>query len=271
MKQMIFMFLVAMVLATSGRPAVAADAAVELKTLVGKIRDDMADGKTNATDLAEDLRQFDVLLAAHQGEKTDEVANIVYMKAMLYDQGLHDPARAAGLIKQLKVDFQGTEFVEELEKREAAEAAAQKIQAALAVGSKFPDFNEKDTAGKPLSIASCQGKVVLISFWATSSASSRTELPYVMEAYRKYHDQGFEIIGISLDQDQARLTGFTQAMGLTWPQFFDGRGWQNKLAMQYGIEKIPATYLLDREGKIIGKDFHGEALPAAVAKALGNN
>ena len=269
MNKMIFMSLMAVILAASGPSAIAADAAVELKALVGKIRDDMADGKTNATDLANDVRKFDDLLAEHQGEKTDAVANIVYMKAMLYDQGLHDQAKAAELVKQLKVDFQGTEFVAELEKLEAAEVAARKIQASLVVGTKFPDFNEIDTSGRPISIANYRGKVVLLDFWATSSASCRAELPYVMSAYNKYHDQGFEIIGISLDQDLAKFTGFAQGMKLSWPQFFDGQGWQNKLAVKYGIEKIPATYLLDKEGKIIGKDLHDEALPAAVAKALG--
>jgi peroxiredoxin len=270
MKTLIVLSLLAVLLAIPGGPAVAADATVELKALVGKIRDDMADGKTNASDLADDLKKFDDLLARHEGEKTDEVANIAYMKAMLYDQGLHDPARAAELIKQLKVDFQGTEFVAELEKREAAEMAAQKIQAALVAGTTFPDFNETDVSGKPLSITGHRGKVVLLNFWATTSASCRAELPQIMAAYRKYHDQGFEVIGISLDQDQAKFTEFTQAMGLTWPEFFDGRGWRNKLAVKYGIEKIPATYLLDREGKIIGKDLRGEALPVAVAKALEN-
>ena len=144
--------------------AFAGDATTELKALVGKIRDDLADGKTNKADLADDLKQFDVLLAEHQGEKTDAVANIVYMKAMLYDQILHDPAKAAELVKQLKLDFQGTEFVAALEKREAAQMAAEKMQAALTVGAQFPDFNEKDVDGKPLSIASYKGKVVLGGF-----------------------------------------------------------------------------------------------------------
>jgi hypothetical protein len=60
-------------------------------------------------------------------------------------------------------------------------------------------------------------------------------------------------------------------MDLTWPQFFDGQGWQNKLAVKYGIERIPATYLLDRQGIIMAMDLRGEALPAAVAKALEKN
>ena len=57
-------------------------------------------------------------------------------------------------------------------------------------------------------------------------------------------------------------------MNMTWPQFFDGKGWQNKLAVKYGIESIPATFLLDGEGKIIGKNLRGEELQAAVARAL---
>jgi thiol-disulfide isomerase/thioredoxin len=248
----------------------AGDATTELKALVEKIRADLADGKTNKNELTDDLKQFDGLMAEHQGEKTDAVANIVYMKAMLYDQVFHDPAKAAALVKQLKLDFQGTEFVAALEKREAAQMAAEKMQAALSVGAQFPDFNEKDVDGKPLSIASYKGKVVLVDFWATWCGPCRAELPNVIATYKKYHDQGFEILGVSLDQDQAKLTGFTKSMNMTWPQFFDGQGWQNKLAVKCGIESIPATYLLDGNGNIIGKDLRGDALAAAVAKALAN-
>jgi peroxiredoxin len=255
----------------SGQRAFTADATVDLGTLIGKIRVNLAGGKTNQSDLAEDLKQFDVLLAEHQGEKTDAVANIVYMKAMFYDQVLHDQAKAAKLVKQIKNDFQGTEFVAALEKREAEEEAAEKMRATLKIGTMFPDFSEKDITGKPISISSYKGKVVLVDFWAMESGTCRAELPYVLATYSKYHDKGFEIIGISLDQDQAKLAEFTKSMSMTWPQFFDGKGWQNKLAVKYGIASIPATFLLDGEGKIIGKDLRGEKLQAAVAEALAKN
>lgn len=94
------------------------------------------------------------------------------------------------------------------------------------------------------------------------------ELPNVQKTYEKYHPKGFEIIGISLDEDEQKLKSFLKEKNIPWPQYFDGKGWENKLAMQYGIKSIPATFLLDGDGKIIAKDLRGEELEQAVAKAL---
>jgi peroxiredoxin len=245
-----------------------ADATTELKTLIVKVKTDLAAGKQTESDLADDLKQFDALLAEHKGEKTDAVAHILYMKALLYVQIFHDEAKADELMAQLKTDFKDTEFVASLEKQDTAAAAAKKIQDALAVGTIFPDFNEKDVDGKPLSIANYKGKVVMIDFWATWCGPCVGELPNVFATYQKHHAQGFEIIGVSLDQDQTKLTEFIKSKDMTWQQFFDGQGWGNKLAVKYGIQSIPSTFLLDGEGKIIGKDLRGEELEAVVASAL---
>jgi thiol-disulfide isomerase/thioredoxin len=256
------------VLLFSGQRAFTADATNELKTLVTKINADVAAGKTTASGLADDLNQFDVLLAEHKGEKTDIVAQILYMKATLYGQVLHNDAKAQELLTQLKTDFKGTPLVDELEKQEAAAAAAKAIQDSLVVGAKFPAFNETDVAGQPFSIASHKGKVLLVHFWATWCGPCRAELPNVIAAYQKHHAQGFDIIGVSLDQDKTQLLSFIKDQNMTWPQFFDGQGWGNKLAVKYGIQGIPATFLLDGDGKIISKDLRGDDLEQAVANAL---
>ena len=244
------------------------DPAVELKALITKVKADIRAGKTTEAALADDIKQYDVLLAEHQGEKTEAVARILYMKAALYAEVFHNDAKAAELKKQLKTEFKNTELVASLKKREARQAEAEKIQAGLVKGTKFPDFNEKDTAGKPLSIANYKGKVVLVDFWATWCGPCVGELPNVLKTYGKYHDKGFEVIGISLDSDRQKLESFIKQKNVTWPQFFDGQAWGNKLAMKYGVESIPATFLLDGKGKIIGKDLRGEDLEQAVAKAL---
>jgi thiol-disulfide isomerase/thioredoxin len=250
----------------SGVAADKSDAAAELKALIEKVQTKLRADKTTEADLAPELKEFDDLLAKHKDEKTDDVAQILFMKAMLYEQVLKDSAKGDALMEQLKRDFPDSEPV----KRMKQEEAAKKVRDGLVEGAKFPDFSEKDLEGKPLSVANYKGKVVLVDFWATWCGPCRAELPNVIKTYEAHHKDGFEIIGISLDRDQDRekLVGFLKEKKMTWPQFFDGKYWKNKLAAKCGIESIPATFLLDGQGTIIGKDLRGENLEEAVVKAL---
>jgi len=138
------------------------------------------------------------------------------------------------------------------------------------IGTEPTPINVKGLDGKPLSLESMKGKVVLIDFWATWCGPCMAELPNVLATYKKYHDKGFEILGISLDraEDEQKLKDTMAAKGMTWPQYYDGKFWKNEVAVAYGIQSIPATYLLDRNGKIIRKGLRGPALGNAVAKAL---
>ena len=243
----------------------------ELTTIVQSIQAKLKanNGKVTAADVSPDLAAFDALLAKHSGEKTDDMAQVAYMRATLYLQVLKDAKTGDEMMKQLMTDYKDTKFVESLIKQEAARAEAKKIQASLADGLPFPDFNEKDLSGRPLSVGELKGKVVLVDFWATWCGPCVHELPNVIATYKKHHADGFEIIGVSLDSDREKLEAFLKSQdGMTWAQYFDGQGWKNKLAAKYGVQSIPFTVLVSKDGKIIGTSLRGEMLESAVATAL---
>jgi len=273
MKIRILLILLSFVLASpaaSAQPL--ADVTAQLKTLVEKTNARIQQGQTTEAGLADELKAFDALLAAHSSQKTDAVAQVLLMKAALYLQIIQDMDRATALFEQLTKDFPGTRPAHEAAQMLVgmeSQREQMKIQAALKIGATFPDFDVKDLTGAPLSVALFKGKVVLIDFWATWCGPCITELPVVLAAYSRYKDKGFEIIGISLDRDEATLKRFITDRKMTWPQYFDGQEWQSPLAAKYGVNAIPATYLLDGEGRIVAKNLRGPALEQELARLLG--
>jgi len=232
--------------------------------LIGKIQTQLREAKPTEESLAPSFKEFDALLESHKDNKSDDVAQILLMKAMLFKEVLDNDEKAMPLLLQLKRDFPESKQAASVDRM----ITAMEKQKELQVGKQFPDFKEKDLADKPLSISQFKGKVVLVDFWATWCGPCIGELPNVLKAYETHHDKGFEIVGISLDSDRAKLDKFIEDKKMTWPQYFDGGGWKTKLAGDYGINSIPATFLLDREGRIIARDLRGPALEEAVAKAL---
>ena len=135
-------------------------------------------------------------------------------------------------------------------------------------GTPAPDFRAGDIAGNEISLSDYRGKVVLLDFWATWCAPCVEELPNVRRVYEKYGKNGFEVIGISLDVDQIDLEAFLLRERIDWPQIFDGKGWENEISRLYGVQSIPSTFLLDRNGFIRHVGLRGSDLELSVAALL---
>jgi len=136
-------------------------------------------------------------------------------------------------------------------------------------GQPAPDFTMNDTIGNPVSLSSFKGKLVLVDFWASWCGPCRAENPNVVAAFKKYNSKGFAILGVSLDTDKAKWFEAIAKDGLAWTHVSDLIGWNNAVAKQYGVMSIPASFLIDQEGKIIATDLRGEALTNKLKELLG--
>ena len=114
-----------------------------------------------------------------------------------------------------------------------------------------------------------KGKVVLIDFWAAWCNPCRMEMPNVMKTYEELHKKGFEIIGVSLDNEREKFQGYLRDNGkMEWPQLYDGKYWMSEYAQLYAVNSIPATFLVDKKGIIRFKNVRGEKLREAVMQLL---
>jgi peroxiredoxin len=162
-------------------------------------------------------------------------------------------------------------FIEKYESSTDAESIQRlKIQLkqskSFVVGSEAPDFTQKTPEGEDLSLSDLRGKVVLIDFWASWCGPCRKENPHVVKLYEKYKDQGFEILGVSLDKDMKRWTKAIEKDGLEWKHVSDLKGWKNEVAQTYSVRSIPHTVLIDKDGKIIARNLRSKALDKQLKK-----
>lgn len=130
----------------------------------------------------------------------------------------------------------------------------------LEIGQAAPVFVQNDADGKPVSLADYKGKYVLIDFWASWCGPCRQENPNVVEAYTKFHDEGFDILGVSLDRSKGPWLKAIADDNLSWTQVSDLKYWNNEASKMYAVSSIPANFLIDPDGKILAKDLRGEDL-----------
>ena len=138
------------------------------------------------------------------------------------------------------------------------------------IGAAAPLFTQNDPEGNPISLESFRGKYLLIDFWASWCGPCRKENPNVVAAYSKYHDMGFDILGVSLDDNGENWVAAIDKDGLTWPQVCDLNGWANEVGQLYGVNSIPHSILLNKEGIIIAKNLREEELHEKLEEVLNS-
>lgn len=149
-------------------------------------------------------------------------------------------------------------------------AAESKARSGAVPGQKAFAFRTRTVDGKLVTFpADYKGKVVLLDFWATWCPPCRAELPKIVEAYKTYHDRGFEVLSVSLDQPKKgpALLQFVKENNMTWPQIYDGGYWKAAIALQYGVRSIPCPVLVDGDTGII-LATEGGALGANLTKSI---
>ncbi len=137
-------------------------------------------------------------------------------------------------------------------------------------GMRAPEISGMTPDSSTFALSKLRGKVVLVDFWASWCGPCRRENPKVRELYAKYKDQGFEILGVSLDRDATAWKRAISDDQLTWKHISDLKGWQSSYASLYSVTSIPQTILLDKEGKIIVRNLRGDALAARLQEIFGN-
>lgn len=148
--------------------------------------------------------------------------------------------------------------------------AEQEAIKATAIGQPYTDLSLNSPEGKPVKVSDYVGKnrFVLIDFWASWCGPCIREMPWVVKAYEAYHSQGFEVVGISLDNDKDAWVKAIEKYNMPWPHMSDLKGWECAAAKPYNIQGIPANVLIDKDGIIVAKNLREQDLLDTLEKCF---
>jgi peroxiredoxin len=226
-----------------------------------------AEEKKDTKKIAEIQQQF----AKADQERLDVIKMLIpemgtSLVALFTANNFLRPENDLEILKKLADDYEKVEPTPTLAKGFIGQI---KRIAGLAVGEVAPDFTLNSPEGKPIALSSLRGKFVLIDFWASWCGPCRMENPNVVRMYERFKDKGFDIYGVSLDDNEKAWKTAISRDNLKWQHGSELKKWNSGVAQAYGVNAIPATFLLDKDGKIIAKDLRGAALESKLTELLG--
>jgi thiol-disulfide isomerase/thioredoxin len=223
-------------------------------SLNSRFRDIVEISTKEVKSAVDESKQYDPNLAAYLLYLLDPKTHITYINSQLTELKAKDP---------------DSKLIQNMVGRYAVQN--NKTKSGLAIGSAAPEINQASPDGVNIPLSSLRGKYVLIDFWASWCRPCRFENPNVVRTYHKYKDKGFDIYSVSLDKNKDRWAKAINDDGLVWESHVsDLKAWSNQAARAYGVSSIPATFLVDPEGKIIARNLRGNALELKLKEIFGD-
>ncbi len=216
----------------------------------------------------ETVSHLESFMARSEGRKPEEIAIAKFFlaKGYLMLDRYDDAERPLG-----DVANGGAGVTERMRSAAAMDLGRIPILRKLAVGNPAVPIEATTSGGKEITLEMYRGKVLLLDFWASWCRPCRQEMPHVKKVYNEFNGKGFEIIGVSLDESADKFRSYVKEQDIAWPQIFDGKGWNSEVGKSYAVNSIPATFLIDRKGRIRFRNLRGDELYEAVKTLIEEN